>query len=63
MTEVLAASIIMAASASEMSVNFYQTTWHYNPTDSYLDVCCWYSISGSCMSQTSRYLLQNKGCL
>jgi hypothetical protein len=25
-----------AASASETLVNFYQTTWHYNPADSHL---------------------------
>jgi hypothetical protein len=39
--EVLAASIISAmmteaVRASEMLVNFYQTTWHYNPEDSHL---------------------------
>jgi hypothetical protein len=25
-----------AARTSEMSVNFYQTKWHYNPEDRYL---------------------------
>jgi hypothetical protein len=25
-----------AASTSDTSVNFYQTTWHYNPEDSHL---------------------------
>jgi hypothetical protein len=25
-----------AANTSEMLVNFYQTTWHYNPEDSHL---------------------------
>jgi hypothetical protein len=25
-----------AASTSETLVNFYQTTWHYNPEDSHL---------------------------
>jgi hypothetical protein len=42
-SEVLAASIIKVMSAqmmdtgstSETSVNFYQTTWHYNPEDSH----------------------------
>jgi hypothetical protein len=24
------------ASASEISVNFYQNAWHYNPEDSYI---------------------------
>jgi hypothetical protein len=32
---VLAASIIRAASTSDMSVNFYQTTWCNNPEDSH----------------------------
>jgi mannose-6-phosphate isomerase class I len=40
-SEVLAASIIIglimeAASASDTSVNFYQTTWRNNPEDSHL---------------------------
>jgi hypothetical protein len=39
-SEVLAASIIAlimeAASTSETSVNFYQTTWHNIPEDSHL---------------------------
>jgi hypothetical protein len=40
-SEVLAASIFRAmmmeaARTSEMLVNFYQTTWHYNPEDSHL---------------------------
>jgi hypothetical protein len=40
-SEVLAASIIRAiiteaARTSETLVNFYQTTWHYNPEDSHL---------------------------
>jgi hypothetical protein len=39
-SEVLAAIALMmeAASTSEMSVNFYQTTWRYNPEDSHLSV-------------------------
>jgi hypothetical protein len=28
-----------AASISETSVNFYQTTWHYNPEDSHPHTC------------------------
>jgi hypothetical protein len=28
--------MMVAASTSEMSVNFYQTTWCYNPEDSHL---------------------------
>jgi hypothetical protein len=41
-SEVLAASMIIAlmmeaAGTSEMSVNFYQTTWHSNPEESH---CC-----------------------
>jgi hypothetical protein len=28
-----------AASMSEMSVNFYQTTWHNNPVDRHLHTC------------------------
>jgi hypothetical protein len=27
-----------AARTSELSVNFYQTTWHYNPEDGHLHV-------------------------
>jgi hypothetical protein len=42
-SEVLAAFIIAlmmeAASTSEMSVNFYQTTQRYNPEDSHLLTC------------------------
>jgi hypothetical protein len=48
-SEVLAASIIRAmsgivlmmeaASTSEMSTNFNQTTWHNNPEDSHLHTC------------------------
>jgi hypothetical protein len=30
------ALMMEAASTSETSVNFYQTTWHYNPEDSHL---------------------------
>jgi hypothetical protein len=44
--EVLAASInraialmMAAGSTSETSVNFYQTTQHYNPEDSHLHSC------------------------
>jgi hypothetical protein len=33
-----------AASTSEMSVNFYQTTWRYNPEDSYLHTCCYENL-------------------
>jgi hypothetical protein len=29
-----------AASTSETSVNFYQTTWSNNPEDSHLHTCC-----------------------
>jgi hypothetical protein len=29
------ALMMEAASTSEMLVNFYQTTWHYNPEDSH----------------------------
>jgi hypothetical protein len=29
-----------AANTSETSVNFYQTTWCYNPEDSHLHTCC-----------------------
>jgi hypothetical protein len=29
-----------AASTSETSVNFYQTTWHNNPEDSHLHIHC-----------------------
>jgi hypothetical protein len=41
---VFAASIIRAmmmeaASTSEMLVNFYQTTWYFNPEDSHLHTC------------------------
>jgi hypothetical protein len=32
------ALMIKAASTSEMSVTFYQTTWHNNPEDSHLQV-------------------------
>jgi hypothetical protein len=32
------ALMMEAAGASENSVNFYQTTWHYNPEDSPLHV-------------------------
>jgi hypothetical protein len=32
----LIAMMMEAASTSEMSVNFYQTTRHYNPEDSHL---------------------------
>jgi hypothetical protein len=38
-SEVLAVSIALmmeAAGTSETSVNFYQTTWRYNPEDSHL---------------------------
>jgi hypothetical protein len=28
-----------AASTSQMSVNFYQTTWRNNPKDNYLHTC------------------------
>jgi hypothetical protein len=30
------ALMMEAASTSEMLINFYQTTWHYNPHDSHL---------------------------
>jgi hypothetical protein len=30
------ALMMEAATTSEMLVNFYQTTWHYNPEDSHL---------------------------
>jgi hypothetical protein len=53
--EMLAASIIStmrlntllmeAASTSVMSVNFYQTTWHNNPEDSYLQLCLHFTHS------------------
>jgi hypothetical protein len=33
---VLATLIMEAARTSEMLINFYQTTWHYNPEDSHL---------------------------
>jgi hypothetical protein len=36
-SEVLAVLIMEAASSSETSVNFYQTTRLYNPEDSHLD--------------------------
>jgi hypothetical protein len=43
-SEVLAAFIIRAmmeaTGTSEMSVNFYQTTWHYNPEDNHLHSRC-----------------------
>jgi hypothetical protein len=29
-----------AASTSEMSANFYQTTYHYNPEDTHLHTHC-----------------------
>jgi hypothetical protein len=32
------ALMMEAASTSEMSVNFYQTTWCYNPADSHLQI-------------------------
>jgi hypothetical protein len=32
------ALMMEAASTSETSVNFYQTTWRYNPDDSHLHV-------------------------
>jgi hypothetical protein len=32
----LRALMMEAASTSETSVNLYQTTWRYNPEDSYL---------------------------
>jgi hypothetical protein len=32
--------VMEAASTSEMSVNFYQTTWRSNPEDSHLYTCC-----------------------
>jgi hypothetical protein len=36
-----AISLMMeAASTSETSVNFYQTTRRYNPEDSHLQTCC-----------------------
>jgi hypothetical protein len=33
---IITALMMEAASTSEMSVNFYQTTWNYNPEDSHL---------------------------
>jgi hypothetical protein len=30
------ALIVEAASASQKLINFYQTTWHYNPKDRHL---------------------------
>jgi hypothetical protein len=30
--------MIKPTSASETSVNFYQTTWHHNPEDSHLQI-------------------------
>jgi hypothetical protein len=33
--------MLEAASTSEMSVNFYQTTWHNNPEDSHLHLYMW----------------------
>jgi hypothetical protein len=35
-SEVLIALMMEAASTSEMSVNFYQATWHINPEDSHV---------------------------
>jgi hypothetical protein len=32
------ALMMEAARTSEMLVNFYQTTWHYNPEDSHLNI-------------------------
>jgi hypothetical protein len=34
--QALIALMMEAASTSETSVNFYKTTWHYNPEDSHL---------------------------
>jgi hypothetical protein len=34
------ALMMEAASTSEMSINFYQTTWHNNPEDSHLHSHC-----------------------
>jgi hypothetical protein len=36
----LIALMTEAASTSEMSVKFYQTTWCINPQDSHLHTCC-----------------------
>jgi hypothetical protein len=33
---VIRAMMMEAASTSETLVNFYQTTWHYNPEDNHL---------------------------
>jgi hypothetical protein len=35
----LTALMMEAASISEKSVNFYQTTLRYNPKDSHLNIC------------------------
>jgi hypothetical protein len=35
---IIIALMIEAASTSETSVNFYQTTWSYNPEDSHLQL-------------------------
>jgi hypothetical protein len=37
---IITAMMIEAPSASEMSVNFYQTTWCINLEDSQLHTCC-----------------------
>jgi hypothetical protein len=34
------ALLMEAARTSETLVNFYQTTWHYNPEDSHLHTHC-----------------------
>jgi hypothetical protein len=36
----MAVSIMEAARTSETMVNFYQTTWRYNPEDSHLRTHC-----------------------
>jgi hypothetical protein len=42
---VLVAAVMMeAAGTSEMSVNFYQTTWRSNPEDSYFQVVSFSSL-------------------
>jgi hypothetical protein len=58
-----AASIIRveAASTSEMSVNFYQTTWRYIPEDSHLHTLCHENLKSQDVSSVGSSALTEHG--